>query len=34
MTVVGWIEIYQDGEIVAECSPYYSLAEWIEQNEF
>ena len=28
MQVVGWIEIYRDGEIVAECSPYYSLADW------
>jgi len=34
MTIVGWIEIYKDGAIVAECSPYYDLAEWIESNEF
>lgn len=34
MKVIGWIELYKDGEIVAECSPYYSLLEWIESNEF
>ena len=34
MQIVGWIEIYQDGEIVAEYSPYYSLSEWIQTNEF
>ena len=33
MTIFGWIEIYRDGEIVVQYSPYYDLAEWIESNE-
>jgi len=34
MKIIGWIEIYRDGDAVAMCSPYYSLAEWIQTNEF
>jgi len=33
MTIKGWIEIYLDGEIVVQCSPYYDLAEWLEDSD-
>lgn len=32
MKVIGWIEIFSDDSIVGQCSPYYDLNEWIENN--
>jgi len=32
MTIIGWIEIFENDSMVGYYSPYYDLKEWIESN--